>query len=240
MCHPLYEEVLLMSFQDKRTQPTIQKKTCLFEDSDDNSFNCPICGEDLSELDSMWRQIHINSCLSKQGKPSERPCQVETCPVCGENLARLSASLARVHVNRCLDKQTKLKAKNRKTERCPFCGMNIKNLNARQRKIHEQTCQETNKAQTADVIQYPKIVESLLTPEEFQIVEKRGPVFVTPKPPEKKAEEVPLFGKYYLTSDLQCLEKHYYNQKEEITQFDFIVQEKKSNRREREGININY
>ena len=191
-------------------------------DDDDESFNCPVCGEDLTELDSMWRQVHITSCLSKQGKPSERPCQVEECPVCGENLSRMSASLAQKHINKCLDRKQQTIAQKRETERCPFCGMNIKNLNSRQRKIHQQTCQETNKAQTADVVLYPKVVETLPTPEEWEIIEQRGPVLAQQKLPIEEQEKAPLIGKVYMTSDLQCLDKHHYFNNDEIMDDDLL------------------
>ena len=174
---------------------------------EDDSFKCPICGEDLTESDSMWRQVHINTCLAKRGKPKECVSEERSCPVCGEDLSRLSAPLAEKHVNRCLDKKQRQKAEKRENERCPFCGMNIKNLTHRQRVIHNQTCQHTNNAQEADVVLYPKVVETLPTPEEWEIIERREPKLAAEKETEALKEEAPLIGKKLFTSDVQCIEK---------------------------------
>ena len=27
---------------------------------------CPYCGEELADMDEMWRQLHINSCAPKE------------------------------------------------------------------------------------------------------------------------------------------------------------------------------
>ena len=129
-------------------------------------FLCPICFEDLNSFDEIWRQIHINSCISKSNKKIN---QIEICPICNLNISNLSINLANKHINKCMDENIKNQSLNRKTERCPYCGISLKGISNKERLIHDQTCEHVEKIQKVDVIKYPKIVENLPTPKEWEL-----------------------------------------------------------------------
>lgn len=178
---------------------------------EDEGFFCPVCNEDLTEQNSLWRQIHINTCLSKAGKPEEKPCQTNACPICNADLSNLSAQVAERHINRCLDNQARHESLTRTSERCPFCGVNLKGMSERQRKVHQQMCRETEKATESSVYQYPKVVEYLETPAEWEIVQETGPILVDYSKQSKESNETPIFGEIFTTSQLQLVDKHFYS-----------------------------
>ena len=166
---------------------------------------CPVCGEELAEMDEMWRQIHINGCLTKEQPSMLQRCQVEKCPICGRRLNHLSADLATKHINECIDKKQREEAVDRPTERCRFCGMCLKGLTERQLKLHDQGCRKTDRVVQADVIQYPKVVESLPTPAEWEVHREFKPRFVTPVK-RSCSEPVPIFGRTVNVDQLQNFE----------------------------------
>ncbi|EAY16740.1 hypothetical protein TVAG_067450 [Trichomonas vaginalis G3] len=179
---------------------------------DDEGFYCPICNADLTEQDSMWRQVHINNCLAKEGKPEEKPCQVQLCPICNMDLTHVSAKIAESHINHCLDSQAQKNSIKRTSDRCPYCGANLKGLTERQKKVHQQMCRETEKATDSSIYQYPKVVETLETPAEWEVAQEVGPITVDSKLPNpKNEEEIPIFGEVFTTDQLQFVDKHFYS-----------------------------
>ena len=166
---------------------------------------CPICGEELAELDEMWRQIHINGCLTKEQPSMLQRCQVEKCPVCGHRLCHLSAELATKHINDCIDKNQREEAVERPTERCRFCGQCLKGITERQRKLHDQTCRKTEQVVSVDVVQYPKVVESLPTPAPWELERTFKPRSAVPVKRNVSAP-VPLFGTVVNVTKLQALD----------------------------------
>lgn len=184
------------------------------DSSDSDAFLCPVCGKDIGDLEQLFRQLHINSCLAKKGPADQKPCKEEKCPICGKLLAHLTAKLARKHVNKCIDNQAKQNAQKRSTERCPICGANLKSMSERERRIHQQTCQDTEHTTNADVVVYPKIVEDLPTPAEWEIIPQTEPKFIHPDPEKKfeiyDIEDNPLaiFGIIHNTGELQFAHKY--------------------------------
>jgi hypothetical protein len=186
--------------------------------SEEDSFLCPICGEDLTGEEALWRQVHINKCLAKGGKEKEKESQEETCPVCHQSLSRFSTKIAQAHINRCLDKQQKKIANRRNDERCPFCGASLKDLTPRELKIHEQTCRQINKAMEANVIRFPKVVEVLPTPEEWEIIDREKPIFIEPKTRGNKITNY--VGDVFNTSDLQHINNESFSLKDFMDSFE--------------------
>lgn len=167
---------------------------------------CPVCGEELANLDEFWRQIHINGCLSKEQPSMLQRCQVDKCPICGKKLGNLSAELANMHINECMDKKTSIQSTKKKTERCPFCGQCLKGMNDRQRKIHDQTCRKSDKIKEVDVVRYPKIVEDLPTPAEWETEREFRPIFIEPQSQTPKQSDTPLYGKTFHTWEIQRIQ----------------------------------
>lgn len=167
---------------------------------------CPFCGEDLGEFDLMWRTIHVNGCGSAQDPQSAQRSNFEECPICHYHLNHLSIDLATKHINQCMDRQAKLQSSNRSTERCPFCGQCLKDMTERQRKIHDQTCRGVSKVQEVGVFQYPKIIENLPTPEEWETERRIEPKFVEPVNDKKVQINIPIFGEVSQTEVIQHID----------------------------------
>lgn len=160
-------------------------------------YLCPICNSDLSDLDEMWRSIHVNSCLAKIQNP-ERETR---CPICNADISHLNEDLANRHINNCIDNNQRKIAKERPNERCPICGKCIRDLNERQRRIHDQTCKKSENVKVANVIHYPKVIESLPTPQEWELYER-----LPPKLEPTTTNDGPIFGKVIQTSSLQGID----------------------------------
>jgi hypothetical protein len=111
--------------------------------------------------------------------------------------------MATKHINECMDRERRQRAPSRPQERCPFCGQSLRDLSDRQRQLHDQTCRKTSAVQEADVVHYPKVVESLPTPAEWEIVQEVRPVFVNNEP--MVPEDIPVFGVLMRLGDLQSL-----------------------------------
>ena len=186
------------------TSPSEARLKKMNDDDNQVICPCPVCGEELAHLDEMWRSIHVNGCLSKNDPSLNQRCEIEKCPFCKKRLNHLSATLANAHINECMDKSISEKASKRKNERCPICGQSIKNLTERQRKLQEQTCMKADRVQEVDVYQYPKVVESLPTPEEWETETIFHPQFVSSKPLQSLNDShVPIFGEIYQTIEIQ-------------------------------------
>lgn len=177
-------------------------------DDDENKIicPCPVCGQELASMDELWRQIHINGCLTKEQPSMMQRCEIEKCPICGKRLNHLSADIATKHINECMDKQTVQQSSNRKSERCQFCGQCLKGMSERQRKLHDQTCRKSDRIQEVQVIQYPKVVEDLPTPAEWETAQVFHPVFVDTQTVQIQQQNLPLFGKTYNTREIQHIE----------------------------------
>jgi hypothetical protein len=164
---------------------------------------CPVCGMELAELDGLWREVHVRDCMARGDPWLSTACQIEKCDFCGKKLFYMSAELANRHVNECMDQHQKRIGESRLTDRCVYCGQNIKDMGDRQRKIHNQTCQGVSRTREAEVIAYPKVVESVATPAEWEIEKRQQPNFVASEP--LTVSEVPRFGRIVHTWDLQNL-----------------------------------
>lgn len=160
------------------------------------SILCPVCGADLSDLDEMWRLIHVNGCLAG----AQREEREAECPICGAGIRHLSAELANHHINACIDRSQRSAAERRPTERCPICGVCIRGLSERQRRIHDQTCRKSENAVLAPVIHYPKVVERLPTPAEWEV---RAPV---PAAPPQPTNVGPVLGRVIQTASIQGID----------------------------------
>ena len=170
-------------------------------------FPCPICGMDLSDMDEMWRLVHVNSCLAQNQIPMKQKASEANCPICNADISHLTAELATRHVNDCMDRVQKHVSENRQTERCPICGQCIKNLNERQRRLHSQTCRKSENAKEAEIVYYPKVVESLPTPAEWEILEQQNYNNISRQiNREDENMRIPIFGKITETSSLQGID----------------------------------
>jgi hypothetical protein len=165
---------------------------------------CPVCGIEIADLDELWREIHVRDCLARNNPSMLQPCGMEKCQFCGKKLSSMSADFANRHINQCMDKRQKRVSESRSTERCPFCGQNLRDMKERQRKIHDQTCQGISRAREAEVVSYPKVIESLPTPAEWELEKPVEPVFVV-NDPLVRGSDVPQFGRMMMTWDLQGL-----------------------------------
>lgn len=206
----------ILCFTPKINELTGEMEICsdkwkgkFFMIDDESDALCPICGEDLGGMDSMWRQIHVNGCVTKSGNKKNKQCREQLCPICGEILGNMSVSLANRHINKCMDKEAQKNSISRKTERCPVCGMSIKNLNPRDRIMHEQICQKADGVRNVEIIRFPKIVESLPTPQEWEIIDSsisydKSDIFPNPL-------EMPQLGTVIRTGDLQKTDQFSYS-----------------------------
>jgi hypothetical protein len=108
-----------------------------------------------------------------------------------------------------MDRNQKRIASGRSTERCPFCGQAIRWLSDRQRRLHDQTCRRTDAVTEVDVVQYPKVVEDLTTPAEWEAEVSAAPVFVVND--RLEIAQVPLFGELHRTWELQGIQGYEYS-----------------------------
>jgi hypothetical protein len=178
-------------------------------DAGDVLVPCPVCGEELAELDEMWRRIHINGCLAQAAPAMLQRCQTDKCPICSARLRHLSAQLATRHVNECMDRRQQRVAAQRPSERCPFCGLAIHGMSERQRRLHDQMCRKADAVTDADVVQYPKVVEALPTPADWETAGRVGPVLVEPVRTDPAG--VPRFGTLLQSRELQSISGYEYS-----------------------------
>ena len=80
-------------------------------------------------------------------------------------------------------------------------------MNDRQRKIHDQTCRKSEKIKEVDVVRYPKVVEDLPTPAEWETLSEIKPVFVDPQSQQApNNSDIPLYGRTFHTWEIQRIQ----------------------------------
>ena len=79
-------------------------------------------------------------------------------------------------------------------------------MNERQRKIHDQTCRKSDKIKEVDVVRYPKVVEDLPTPAEWETEREIKPVFVEPQSQKPDHSDIPIYGKTFQTWEIQGID----------------------------------
>jgi hypothetical protein len=140
------------SVNEIKSNPTSSKY--FQKETDLKPFKCPICCIDLTNLNELNRQHHVDQCLPiEEIKPIEQQNnKTFKCPICSEELFELDESKCQQHVNQCLDKgysskQKKQKQKDKNEQiaeeskmnnvemlenavpSCPICGKTFQSLN---------------------------------------------------------------------------------------------------------------